>query len=364
MGGVHLEFDVHLTEAAQYDEAFNKIGQNDLSGSLWHDNVTSRMATYSPDFVVSDGCNSLESLNDTQSTDASAPRPQERLQLCVPPNLSTVLDKPVMLVGGDAYTVDRTLAATSQEISMRYLQKYLRVGAAFMYGGVGLDILHNLTGWIREIEARSTEPLLIDPLSNDTPDTIVMPFESKHISRRFIMKGFFAGLIGSRALDELTRIPVHSGTHAFDWLYALNEKLTHGYMPSTPQTQWVNGRTALLIQKGIEIADAYDAEVGVVMGNGHVINANKYMDDQEARYTAIRNLISLLLLGVANVHKEMAGLSANESISLTVGAFTGIRLFYTDSEGPDSIRIIDTHTSSVCEELLHEALNSGLKIEE
>ena len=357
MAEVHIELGNHSSESYEYDDGFKKLEANDSSGSFWPQAVSDRMDDYNPDIVVSDSLSYSDTFEPaspqhrTAEIDEWENRRKIMIHWHMPPSIAEKLDKTMILVGGD-YTSQSDLIRRGDEAAYdsmfmtaaRFFGFTLGIGAAMN----AVERYHH-----RILQARPEGAFVpIDPLIQAPVSEASLSLTRRHFLRK-------AGIIGATTLalgHFAPRITSDLPTHNFDWLKQPAELLDN-FRPESDFNTWLNGRTALLIQKGIEISEANDASVSVVMGSGHRPRSQEFVRDEKARLGAIRDFAELMTRVAFDASDTYTGMSTGQRLEHLNNNFCLYSLFQIFPNDVLALKPIEPLRSEACEDILYQAFS-------
>lgn len=338
MGKVVIALGVHAANnnTTDWNGIYSGLEQNDTSTSLWEPAVTDGLIKHEPEVIVSDGLQSRHPFGSPSSL-----RDRLTVRAYMPPNLPELLDRDITLIGGDSILGSEFVKELPSG------EKYNRTaGEVWAFSGNCATVaavfsgLHGLVALDKRMNNKaasyagppSTDPLL-RPIGLSHDPTV-------DISRRKFLSwgaGACIGLTVSQIADR------------YKW--ATNDA-------SLPRAEWLAGRSALMIQKALEVSEDIDAVVGVVMGNGHSAYSEEFLTNSTLRAGYITKLVDLLIRMYIDTNDLYHGLSRMDRIDLvrqtigqysmfTVGPFTTSDVFY---EG--------TQSSTFCAEIADSLLGA------
>lgn len=354
MHRVHIELDKHLTSGLEVDEQYRKLEDGDPSGSIWGEHVTSRMMGYEPEAIVVDSLSYTDDFDPSATDDAEWVKGAFIRRHCfAPPSIAQKLGKPVDLIGGDTTIFSSSfLELSAQQSAFEQLSPHIKTQGIFT--GIGfmlakMQAYHNQL--IQEPSTRGT----IDPLINAPKE-----FPTAKLSRRSFL--FNASLIGVGVNFGAMFAPVVCAelpTHALDDLMELTE-FQDKFRPDSGANRWVDGRTALMIEKAIEQSVLRDgAPVSVLMGNGHAHHAEVFLTDEKKRLDTIRSFAELMFERANSASNTYTQMTLDERRNEVFGELLLSSSFTVSPKGVKFIRRNNVHPYDSVAEIANEALKAS-----
>lgn len=288
---IHLEFGYHALTDNESEDVVERYEKGDTDSSIWGWGICERIKRYDPDAYM------VDSLFSRLTPDYIGLEDYAKFVWLLTPEGAVDNRDSVRVYGGDEvfyYQDGEYIDFTAQ-----YGTMLLNTFANYVTGGslaVSGSLVHNR---IRNIGATgvSRDNVASDPLIPPTGEPL-MPIPS--LSRRELLRLGRRGGIALVAWQYLQNIPLRIACEMpIDANLAL-ETVTAPLSPVRRLTggshneQWIDGRTALLIEKALHTASVTGEDTAVVMGASHANLAYHFLDSSSARVGAIKNLTDIL----------------------------------------------------------------------
>lgn len=317
----HLVTGGHMDSLGEVNGLENKINQGDLSVHVWDKDIAGRLKASNPQPIILsiDGL-SPQPPGNTRERDYDAGQ-KRHLWKVLPARPSEIN------ASNEVYVVAGDLVGTNDEALKKLFAK---ASASPSAGKSGHDELTKERVEISSV-AQSTLPDLITFVPSAAAVIVAMTTavaladkkytqthgestDAKSYTRRSVLKllGFTAGTVVSVGLlgkygPHMT-IPKALNDNIIDTVVRIAKR-------EEADQRSLDGRTALLIEKGITAAQYLkEADVTVVAGSAHDHNKDNLLNSPQARAGAIAEYAKVLL-EIVDKASDKAGLSAENKLS-------------------------------------------------
>lgn len=272
---VHFEPGVHITSVKDVEKLYEKIDDGNPNSNEWNEAVTMRLADYKPELIAID---SLTKPPDSDSLDIDYKKFVWRV----------MPDRPSRINGGDSIQVlagDNTWNSPNANTTSNYLTRVAFHGILLGTGAVtGIQLDRMVHGWRRW---QAGYDHVTGNFDNEAAD---------QVSRRNFLKktGFAAAAIALASNRIASYSPYEPVTEAMEKVYDQTAMLRPDRLLS--DENYLDGRTALLIQKTYDALELTGMQVGsVVMGDSHIHFAQELLSNSDRRAQLIRKHTELMV---------------------------------------------------------------------
>ncbi len=297
---VHFEPGIHTLSQSSSEQLDKKVRSGKVGANQWNQAVTERLADYSPEMIA------IDSL--------VCPHDKRKLTIDDKVNIWEFMpDRPTLINGTDSINVLLGDNIYNEQPASDLVPSGLALadaGAIFIagnLGGVQLDKMAH--GWRKWMAG-------YDNVSGNFDDEL-----ASKVSRRNFFR--IAGSIAAVAVFTSDRTAAYSPWQSVTSFFSRIADVQQHYSPEQLFTlnKYVEGRTALLIQKMYDGLSATNQKVGsVILGSGHINDSVQLLHDQEFRLDLIVDHTKLLLdaaptgLGLYSYDKENLNTRVNFQI--------------------------------------------------